>query len=122
MPATPLKVTLRRDQEAEENHEAMERVETLTSGNNYTAQAAGTLQIFFWLLRNGGCGPSLTFFFFLKSAELDQATGNHRHKLGFFLALCLFRLQRIFSNLRLGSLRLHFRQGVWHGGLMACGG
>lgn len=108
-PPPPPRLTLRGYQEAVEKQEAMEVVQTLTAGNNYTAQAAGPLQIFFCLLRNRGCGPSLNFFSVLESPELDQASRNRPQKPGFFLALLRLHGQSIFTTLGLGSLRLHFR-------------
>lgn len=60
-----LSLTLRGDQDAEENQEATDVVTTLRAGNNYTAQAARPLQTllrFLYLLGTVGHGPSLVLF------------------------------------------------------------
>lgn len=72
-PPPPPRLTLREQQDVEENEEAVDVIKTLTTGNTHTAQAAVLLQTFillFRLLGQGGYGPSLFPFRFFKP---DQA-------------------------------------------------
>lgn len=108
-PAHP-RLTLRDQQHVEENQEAVDVIKTLTTGNNYTAQAAVFLpsfRLFFRLLGRGGYGPSLVSFQFWEIVDLDQAAGNKTHILGFALGLPGLAELCAVCRLSLGDLRMH---------------